>query len=166
VEKSSSSYLLVAGFISSDGSMNQEQLGDYVASTVKDPISRTPGVGDVQLFGAQFAMRIWLDNNALNNYQLTPVDVVNQLKIQNAQIAAGQLGGTPALPGQQLNASIIAQTRLKSVKEFENITLRVNQDGSLIRLKDVARVELGGENYNTVSRINGKPAAGLGIKLA
>lgn len=166
VDKSSSSYLLVAGFISSDGSMNQEQLGDYVASTVKDAISRTPGVGDVQLFGAQFAMRIWLDNNALNNYQLTPVDVINQLKIQNAQIAAGQLGGTPALPGQQLNASIIAQTRLKSVKEFENITLRVNQDGSLIRLKDVARIELGGENYNTIAKINGKPAAGLGIKLA
>lgn len=145
VEKSSSSYLLVAGFISSDNSMNQEQLGDYVASTVKDPISRTPGVGDVQLFGAQYAMRIWLDNHALNNYQLTPVDVVNQLKIQNAQIAAGQLGGTPAVAGQQLNASIIAQTRLKSVNEFENITLRVNKDGSLIRLKDVARVELGGK---------------------
>ncbi|NBC98422.1 efflux RND transporter permease subunit [Atlantibacter hermannii] len=166
VEKSSSSYLLVAGFISSDNSMNQEQLGDYVASTVKDPISRTPGVGDVQLFGAQYAMRIWLDNHALNNYQLTPVDVVNQLKIQNAQIAAGQLGGTPAVAGQQLNASIIAQTRLKSVNEFENITLRVNKDGSLIRLKDVARVELGGENYNTIAKINGKPAAGLGIKLA
>ncbi|MEN1565250.1 efflux RND transporter permease subunit, partial [Pseudomonas aeruginosa] len=99
-------------------------------------------------------------------YKLTPVDVINQLKVQNDQIAAGQLGGTPALPGQQLNASIIAQTRLKNPEEFGKVTLRVNSDGSVVRLKDVARVELGGENYNVIARINGKPAAGLGIKLA
>ncbi|MCP0855112.1 efflux RND transporter permease subunit, partial [Salmonella enterica subsp. enterica serovar Give] len=123
-------------------------------------------VGDVQLFGAQYAMRIWLDANLLNKYQLTPVDVINQLKVQNDQIAAGQLGGTPALPGQQLNASIIAQTRLKDPQEFGKVTLRVNTDGSVVHLKDVARIELGGENYNVVARINGKPASGLGIKLA
>ncbi len=99
-------------------------------------------------------------------YQLTPVDVINQLKVQNDQIAAGQLGGTPALPGQQLNASIIAQTRLKDPEEFGKVTLRVNTDGSVVHLKDVARIELGGENYNVVARINGKPASGLGIKLA
>ncbi|HDN5911113.1 TPA: efflux RND transporter permease subunit, partial [Salmonella enterica subsp. enterica serovar Derby] len=122
--------------------------------------------GDVQLFGAQYAMRIWLDANLLNKYQLTPVDVINQLKVQNDQIAAGQLGGTPALPGQQLNASIIAQTRLKDPEEFGKVTLRVNTDGSVVHLKDVARIELGGENYNVVARINGKPASGLGIKLA
>ncbi|EBM9069272.1 efflux RND transporter permease subunit, partial [Salmonella enterica subsp. enterica serovar Montevideo] len=109
---------------------------------------------------------IWLDANLLNKYQLTPVDVINQLKVQNDQIAAGQLGGTPALPGQQLNASIIAQTRLKDPQEFGKVTLRVNTDGSVVHLKDVARIELGGENYNVVARINGKPASGLGIKLA
>ncbi|EDE3729008.1 TPA: efflux RND transporter permease subunit, partial [Salmonella enterica subsp. enterica serovar Rissen] len=138
----------------------------YVASNIKDSISRLNGVGDVQLFGAQYAMRIWLDANLLNKYQLTPVDVINQLKVQNDQIAAGQLGGTPALPGQQLNASIIAQTRLKDPEEFGKVTLRVNTDGSVVHLKDVARIELGGENYNVVARINGKPASGLGIKLA
>ncbi|HCD1277341.1 TPA: efflux RND transporter permease subunit [Citrobacter amalonaticus] len=166
VEKSSSSFLLVAGFVSDDPQTTQDDISDYVASNVKDTISRLNGVGDVQLFGAQYAMRIWMDANRLNKYQLTPVDVINQLKIQNDQIAAGQLGGTPALPGQQLNASIIAQTRLKDPEEFGKVTLRVNSDGSVVRLKDVARIELGGENYNVVARINGKPAAGLGIKLA
>ena len=166
VEKSSSSFLMVAGFVSDNPQTTQDDISDYVASNVKDSISRLNGVGDVQLFGAQYAMRIWLDANLLNKYQLTPVDVINQLKVQNDQIAAGQLGGTPALPNQQLNASIIAQTRLKDSEEFGKVTLRVNSDGSVVHLKDVARIELGGENYNVVARINGKPASGLGIKLA
>ncbi len=166
VEKSSSSYLMVAGFVSDNPDTTQDDISDYVASNVKDTLSRLNGVGDVQLFGAQYAMRIWLDADLLNKYKLTPVDVINQLKVQNDQIAAGQLGGTPALPGQQLNASIIAQTRLKNPEEFGKVTLRVNSDGSVVRLKDVARVELGGENYNVIARINGKPAAGPGIKLA
>ncbi|HIA0885054.1 TPA: efflux RND transporter permease subunit [Salmonella enterica subsp. enterica] len=166
VEKSSSSFLMVAGFVSDNPNTTQDDISDYVASNIKDSISRLNGVGDVQLFGAQYAMRIWLDANLLNKYQLTPVDVINQLKVQNDQIAAGQLGGTPALPGQQLNASIIAQTRLKDPQEFGKVTLRVNTDGSVVHLKDVARIELGGENYNVVARINGKPASGLGIKLA
>lgn len=166
VEKSSSSFLMVAGFVSDNPQTTQDDISDYVASNVKDSISRLNGVGDVQLFGAQYAMRIWLDANLLNKYQLTPVDVINQLKVQNDQIAAGQLGGTPALPNQQLNASIIAQTRLKDPEEFGKVTLRVNSDGSVVHLKDVARIELGGENYNVVARINGKPASGLGIKLA
>lgn len=166
VEKSSSSFLMVAGFVSDNPQTTQDDISDYVASNVKDSISRLNGVGDVQLFGAQYAMRIWLDANLLNKYQLTPVDVINQLKVQNDQIAAGQLGGTPALPNQQLNASIIAQTRLKNPEEFGKVTLRVNSDGSVVHLKDVARIELGGENYNVVARINGKPASGLGIKLA
>ncbi|ECC1939912.1 efflux RND transporter permease subunit [Salmonella enterica] len=166
VEKSSSSFLMVAGFVSDNPNTTQDDISDYVASNIKDSISRLNGVGDVQLFGAQYAMRIWLDANLLNKYQLTPVDVINQLKVQNDQIAAGQLGGTPALPGQQLNASIIAQTRLKDPQEFGKVTLRVNSDGSVVHLKDVARIELGGENYNVVARINGKPASGLGIKLA
>ncbi|EAZ7611813.1 efflux RND transporter permease subunit [Salmonella enterica subsp. enterica serovar Senftenberg] len=166
VEKSSSSFLMVAGFVSDNPNTTQDDISDYVASNIKDSISRLNGVGDVQLFGAQYAMRIWLDANLLNKYQLTPVDVINQLKVQNDQIAAGQLGGTPALPGQQLNASIIAQTRLKDPQEFGKVTLRVNTYGSVVHLKDVARIELGGENYNVVARINGKPASGLGIKLA
>ncbi|EDQ6932310.1 efflux RND transporter permease subunit [Salmonella enterica] len=166
VEKSSSSFLMVAGFVSDNPNTTQDDISDYVASNIKDSVSRLNGMGDVQLFGAQYAMRIWLDANLLNKYQLTPVDVINQLKVQNDQIAAGQLGGTPALPGQQLNASIIAQTRLKDPQEFGKVTLRVNADGSVVHLKDVARIELGGENYNVVARINGKPASGLGIKLA
>ncbi|MGG5214745.1 MULTISPECIES: multidrug efflux RND transporter permease subunit AcrB [Rahnella] len=166
VEKSSSSFLMVAGFISNNGSMTQDDIADYVGSNIKDPISRTAGVGDVQLFGAQYAMRIWMDPNKLNNFQLTPVDVINAIKVQNNQIAAGQLGGTPPVPGQQLNSSIVAQTRLKSPDEFGKIILKVNQDGSQVRLKDVAKIELGGENYDVIARFNGQPASGLGIKLA
>ncbi|AYN26772.1 efflux RND transporter permease subunit [Buttiauxella sp. 3AFRM03] len=166
VEKSSSSFLLVAGFISDNPSLTQDDISDYVASNLKDAISRTNGVGDVQLFGAQYAMRIWLDTGALNKYQLNPGDVVNQLKLQNDQVAAGQLGGTPAVKNQQLNASIIAQTRLRDPEQFGKVTLKVNPDGSVVHLSDVARIELGGENYNTVAKINGQAAAGLGIKLA
>ncbi|CCJ87659.1 multidrug efflux RND transporter permease subunit AcrB [Cronobacter dublinensis] len=166
VEKSSSSFLMVLGLINTDGSMTQEDIADYAGANIKDPVSRTSGVGDVQLFGSQYAMRIWLDPNKLNNFQLTPVDVISAIKAQNAQVAAGQLGGTPPVKGQQLNASIIAQTRLTSAEEFSKILLKVNQDGSQVRLKDVAKVELGGENYDVIARYNGQPAAGLGIKLA
>src|SRR5476651_379675 len=166
VEKSSSSFLMVAGFISNNGTMTQDDIADYVGSNIKDPVSRTSGVGDVQLFGAQYAMRIWMDPNKLNNFQMTPVDVINAIKIQNNQIAAGQLGGTPPVPGQQLNSSIVAQTRLKSTDEFGKIILKVNQDGSQVRLKDVAKIVLGGENYDVIARFNGQPASGLGIKLA
>ena len=166
VEKSSSSFLMVLGMINTDGSMTQEDIADYVGATVKDPVSRTAGVGDVQLFGAQYAMRIWMDPNKLNNFQLTPVDVINAIKAQNAQVAAGQLGGTPPVKGQQLNASIIAQTRLTSTEEFGKILLKVNTDGSQVRLRDVAEIELGGENYDVIAKYNGQPASGLGIKLA
>ncbi len=166
VEKSSSSFLMVAGFVSDDGSMDQNDIADYVASNIKDPISRTPGVGDTQLFGAQYAMRIWMDPAKLDNYGLTPVDVITAIKAQNNQIAAGQLGGSPQVKGQELNASIIAQTRLTSVDEFRKILLKVNTDGSKVTLGDVAKVALGGENYDVIARFNGKPAAGLGIKLA
>ncbi len=166
VGKSSSSFLMVLGMISTDGSMLQEDISDYLSATVKDPISRTNGVGDVQLFGSQYAMRIWLNPHALNNYNLTPTDIVTALKAQNAQVAAGQLGGTPPVKGQDLNASIIAQTRLTSVDEFSKILLKVNADGSRVLLRDVAKVELGAENYDIIARYNGKPASGLGIQLA
>jgi len=166
VEKSSSSFLMVLGMINTDGTMLQEDISDYLGATVKDPISRTSGVGDVQLFGSQYAMRIWLNPHALNNYNLTPTDIVTALKAQNAQVAAGQLGGTPPVKGQDLNASIIAQTRLTSVDEFSKILLKVNADGSRVLLRDVAKVELGAESYDVIARYNGKPASGLGIKLA
>ncbi|MCS2167021.1 multidrug efflux RND transporter permease subunit AcrB [Scandinavium manionii] len=166
VEKASSSFLMVVGVINTDGTMTQDDISDYVAANMKDPISRTSGVGDVQLFGSQYAMRIWMDPNKLNNFQLTPVDVITALKAQNAQVAAGQLGGTPPVKGQQLNASIIAQTRLTNTDEFGKILLKVNPDGSQVRLRDVAKIELGGENYDVVAKFNGQPASGLGIKLA
>ncbi|AKJ41700.1 efflux RND transporter permease subunit [Pragia fontium] len=166
VQKATSSFLMVAGFISEDGSMNQDDIADYVGSNIKDPISRSSGVGDVQLFGSQYAMRVWLDPNKLNNYALTPIDVNNAIRIQNNQIAAGQLGGTPPVKGQQLNSSIIVQTRLQTPEQFGEILLKINPDGSQVRLKDVATIELGGESYNIVARFNGKPASGLGIKLA
>ncbi|MFV0548361.1 MAG: efflux RND transporter permease subunit [Limnobaculum xujianqingii] len=166
VKKATSSFLMVAGFISEDGSMSQEDIADYVGSNVKDPLSRTNGVGDIQLFGSQYAMRVWLDPNKLNNYSLTPLDVNNAIKVQNNQIAAGQLGGTPPVKGQQLNSSIIVQTRLQTPEQFGQILLKINTDGSQVRLKDVATIELGGESYNVVARFDGKPASGLGIKLA
>lgn len=166
VQKSSSSFLMVAGFYSQDASMDQNDLADYVSSNLKDTVSRIPGVGDTQLFGSQYAMRIWMDPSKLNNYQLTPTDLITAITAQNAQIAAGQLGGAPSIPGQQLNASIIAQTRLNSPEEFGNILLKTNTDGSKVRLKDVATIKLGGENYEVIARFNGKPASGIGIKLA
>ncbi|WP_337008124.1 efflux RND transporter permease subunit [Pantoea sp. AS142] len=166
VKKSSNSFLMVAGFISDDDNMTQNDISDYISSNIKDPLSRTTGVGDTQVFGAQYAMRIWMDPHKLNNYNLTPVDVISALNTQNTQVAAGQLGGTPPVPGQQLNASIIAQTRLTSTEEFGKILLKVNEDGSQVRLRDVAKIELGAENYEIVARYNGKPASGIGIKLA
>ena len=166
VDKSSSNILMVAAFISDDGSLNQYDIADYVASNIKDPLSRTAGVGSVQLFGSQYAMRIWLDPQKLNKYNLEPQDVISQIKIQNNQISGGQLGGMPQAADQQLNASIIVQTRLQSPEEFGKILLKVQQDGSQVLLRDVARVELGAEDYSTVARYNGKPAAGIAIKLA
>ena len=167
VQKASSSFLMVVGFTGAKGStLTQADLADYVASTVQDPISRTQGVGQVQLFGAQYAMRVWLDPNKLNNYQLTTEDVVRAIKSQNNQIAGGQLGALPAPQSQRLNASIIAQTRLSTPQQFGDIILRVNEDGSQVRLRDVAHIELGSENYSSSAEYNGLPAAGLGIKLA
>lgn len=166
VDKSSSNILMVAGFISDNNSLSQYDIADYVASNIKDPISRTAGVGSVQLFGSQYAMRIWLEPQKLDKYNLTPQDVITQLKVQNNQISGGQLGGMPQSADQQLNASIIVQTRLQTTDEFGKIFLKVQQDGSQVLLRDVARIELGAENYATVARYNGKPAAGIAIKLA
>jgi multidrug efflux pump len=166
VAKATKNFLLVVGFYSSDGSMNGIDVSDYIASYVQDPVSRTPGVGDYQLFGAQYAMRIWLDPAKLNNFGLTPVDVSNALLAQNVQIPAGELGGLPAVKGQRLNATIVGPQRLTSTDEFGRILLKVNQGGSQVLLKDVAEVTLGGETYSINTEYNGHPAAGLAIKLA
>ena len=166
VTKSSSSFLLVLAFVSEDGSMSRYDLANYVASHIQDPISRLDGVGTVTLFGTQYAMRIWLDPNKLTNYSLTPGDIVSALQQQNVQIAGGQLGGTPAVAGQMLQATITEQTLLRTPKEFGDIQLKVNPDGSQVRIKDVARIELGGETYNFDTKYNGQPTAGMGIQLA
>ncbi len=166
VSKSSDSFLMVVSFSSEDGSLSRADLADYVASNVQDPISRVPGVGKIQLFGSPYAMRIWLDPNKLNKYDLTPQDITQTIRVQNNQVASGQLGGAPAVEGQQLNANIIAQTRLENTEQFQNILLKVNPDGSQVFLRDVARVELAAQNYDVVGRYNGQPAAGLAISLA
>ncbi len=166
VTKSSAGFLMVAAFVSADGRMDKYDIADYVAANVQDQLSRVNGVGQIQLFGSQYAMRVWLDASKLAAYKLTTTDIVAAIRAQNAQIAAGELGGTPALPGQQINASIVVQTRLNTPEQFRDILLRVNQDGSQIRLGDVARVELGGENYQFETEYNNRPATGLAVTLA
>ncbi|POQ02045.1 multidrug efflux pump [Pseudomonas syringae] len=166
VTKAVKNFLMVIGLVSEDGSMGKEDLANYIVSNMQDPISRTSGVGDFQVFGSQYAMRIWLDPAKLNNFQLTPVDVKNAITAQNVQVSSGQLGGLPSISGQQLNATIIGKTRLQTAEQFGNIFLKVNTDGSQVRLKDVATVGLGAENYSTDSQFDGKPASGLAIKLA
>ena len=166
VAKATRNFLLVIGFYSADGSMNSIDVSDYIASHVQDPVSRTRGVGDYQLFGAQYGMRIWMDPAKLTNYGLTPVDVGNALQAQNVQVPAGELGGLPSVKGQRLNATMIGPQRLTSADEFGRILLKVNTDGSRVLLKDVAEIGLGGENYATYTEYNGHPAAGLAVKLA
>ena len=166
VAKSNGAFLMVVAFISADGSLSRDDIADYVVANVRDPLSRTPGVGNVTVFGSQYAMRIWLDAAKLNQFNLTPADVTAAVRVQNNQVTAGQLGGAPALPGQQFNAPILAQTRLTSAEEFADILLRVNADGSTVKLGDVARVELGGENYSIMGRFNGQEATGIAIELA
>ncbi len=166
VTKSATNFLNVLAFTSEDGSMSGSDLSDYVAANVQDAISRVEGVGDTTLFGSQYAMRIWLDPDKLNSYSLTPLDVKNAIQAQNVQVSSGQLGGLPAAENQQINATITAQTRLRTAEQFQNIVLRTLSGGARVKLRDVARIELGSESYTSVGRYNGKPAAGLAIKLA
>lgn len=166
VTKSVRNFLVVVGFRSTDGSLSATDIGDYVISNIKEPLSRVQGVGEVQSFGTQYAMRIWLNPNSLNHYSLMPSDVAAAVRVQNAQVSAGELGGSPAVEGQLLNATITTQSRLETPEQFENILLRVNPDGSQIRLRDVARVELASESYVTESRFNQAPASGMAIRPA
>ncbi len=166
VAKSSSSFLQVVGFVSEDGSMNANDIADYVGSTIVDPMSRVPGVGNIQVFGGKYAMRIWLDPGKLHTYRLSVDEVVAAVRAQNAQVAIGQLGGAPSVEGQQLNATINAQERLQTPEQFRDIVVRSTADGGQLRLGDVARVELGAETYDFVTRYNGKPSTGIAITLA
>ena len=166
VSKSARNFMMVIGLYSPDGSKTSTDLGDYAASTVVDAISRVDGVGEVQLFGSQYAMRIWLDPVKLAGMGLTPADVATAVRAQNAQVSAGQIGGAPSAPGSSLNATITAQSRLTTAEEFRRIVVKSREDGSVVRLADVARVELGAESYQSATRFNGKPAAGFAIRLA
>jgi multidrug efflux pump len=166
VAKATKNFLMVLGFVSEDGSMKQADIGDYVTASVIDPISRVEGVGDVLNFGSQYAMRIWLDAAKLQSYQLTPADVTTAVTAQNTEVSAGELGGLPAVAGQQLNATVTAQSRLQTVEQFGAILLKTSTSGATVHLRDVARMELGSESYSILARYNGKAATGLAIKLS
>lgn len=166
VTKSSASFLMVVGFVSTDGKLSSVDLDDYVGSTLQDQIRRVPGVGNTQLFGSSYAMRVWLDPNRLAKYALMPGDVEAALRAQNAQVSAGQLGAQPARAGQQLNATVTAQSRLQTAAQFADVIVKSGSDGAIVRLKDVARVEIGAENYTYASTYNGMPASSLGVNLA
>lgn len=166
VNKAGVGFLMVMAFVSADNSMDKYDIADFIGGTIQEPLSRINGVGQIQLFGSQYAMRIWLNADSMAHYGLTSDDVVNALQAQNAQIAAGELGGTPAVPGQEISASLIVQTQLETPEQFRNILLRVNNDGSQIRMGDIARIELGGENYQFETEYNRQTATGLAITLA
>lgn len=166
VRKTGDTNILTIAFVSTDGSMDKQDIADYVASNIQEPLSRVNGVGDITAYGSQYSMRIWLDPAKLTGVQMTAKDVTDAISSQNAQIAVGQLGGTPSVNNQTLNATINAQSLLQTPQQFRDITLRVNQDGSLVTLGDVAKVELGAENYDYLSRYNRNPASGLGVQLA
>ncbi|MBK0327784.1 efflux RND transporter permease subunit [Rhodobacteraceae bacterium F11138] len=166
VQKSSAGFLMVVALISTDGSLEQVDLADYMNTNLVNDFSRIQGVGDVQVFGSQYAMRIWLDPSKLAAFELSPSDVVGAVAEQNTQITAGSFGQMPAPEGQQLNATITAQSLLSTPEDFEQIVLRAEADGGLVLLKDVARVEIGAESYDAIARFNGKPSAGMAIQLA
>ncbi|WP_424137016.1 efflux RND transporter permease subunit [Roseomonas chloroacetimidivorans] len=166
VTKGATSYLLVVAFVSTDGQLSTNDLADYVGSTVQDPLTRTYGVGDFNLFGSQYAMRIWLDPDKLNAFDLMPSDVTAALSAQNVQVASGELGARPAVPGQMLNATLIGPSYLTTPEQFGSVLLKVKTDGSQVRLRDVAEIELGAENYAFSNVFNGRPAAGIALQLA
>ncbi|GKW41969.1 multidrug efflux RND transporter permease AcrD [Pectobacterium parvum] len=166
VSKTGDTNILMVAFVSTDGSMDKQDIADYVATNIQEPISRISGVGEVSAYGSQYAMRIWLDPAKLMDYALTTSDVVRAIESQNSQVSVGQVGGVPSVDNQALNATINAQSLLETPQQFRDITLRVNQDGSAVTLGNVAEVELGAERYDFLSRLNGQSASGLGVTLA
>ncbi len=166
VAKYQMNFMLVVGLVSEDGSMSNFDLSDYIVSNIQDPISRTPGVGDFLVFGAPNAMRVWLDPAKLNSYQLTPSDVIAAIRAQNVQVSAGQLGGLPTRDNVQLSATVLGKTRMTTPAEFENILLKVEPNGAQVRVKHVAEVRLGAQNFSIAGTHNGKPASGIALRLA
>ena len=166
VTKSNSDTLLLVGIYDATDTRANTDIADYMTSNVQDPLSRVEGVGDVNIFGAPHAMRIWLNPQRLAAVSLMPSDVISAITAQNSEVAAGEVGGLPSPEGQMLNATVTAQSRLQTVEQFENIVLKTLPDGSSVRIKDIARVEIGAENYSLVSRINGHPGAGMAISLS
>src|SRR5687768_14089588 len=166
VTKSSNDFLLIIAVYDETGRTTDMDVSDYLSSNMQDMLARTPGVGDVNVFGAPYAMRIWLDPAKLRSYSLMPGDVIGAISSQNVEVAAGEVGGTPALPGQMLNATVTASSRFQTPEQFRNIIVKAEASGARVRLADVARVELGAENYNSDRRLNGKPGAGIAIFLA
>ena len=166
VAKSATGFLMVLGFVSSNDQLTRTDISDYVNSNLVDPLSRVPGVGNLQVFGSKYAMRIWLDPSKLDTYALTPADIAAAVQAQNQQVAVGQLGGAPAIEGQRLNATISAQDRLQTPEQFRDIIVRSSPDGSVLRLGDIARVELGAETYEFLSFYNREPAVGIAVSMA
>ncbi|SBS27834.1 Multidrug efflux pump subunit AcrB [Marinomonas spartinae] len=166
VQKTMSDFLLVAAVYDSKNKHTFGDISDYLVSNIQDPVARVDGVGNVRVFGFQYAMRVWLDPLKLASYKLMPSDVENAIKAQNVQIAAGGLGDQPAVKGQELNVTVTAQSKFTTVKQFKNIILTHDKNGATVRLKDVAKVELGSENYSYISRLNGHPASGLAVMLS
>jgi len=166
VTKSQSDFLLLASLYDSTGKANKEDIADFLVSNLQDSISRIDGVGEVQVFGGQYAMRIWLDPKKLENFKLIPSDIESAINTQNSQASAGRLGGLPVASDQQLAVTVTARSKFKTVSEFENIIVKNNSDGSFVKLKDVARVELGSQSYSNITNLNGFPSTGIAIQLA
>ncbi|MFP4261571.1 MAG: efflux RND transporter permease subunit [Opitutales bacterium] len=166
VEKAGGSFALIIGFYSKDDSMSRNEISDFLTSNLEEPLSRVNGVGQIQTFGPEHAMRIWMNPDRMNEFNLTTIDIVEAIETQNVQLATGEIGGAPSVEGQQLNATITAQSLLTSAEEFEDILLTVQEDGSFVTLGDVARVEVGAEGYSVIGRWNREPAAGIAIELA
>ena len=166
VSKSTKNYLIIVGLISEDGSMDAEDLRDYAQSNLEKVLSRVSGVGEVENFGTQYAMRVWVNTDKLTDYQLTMEDVIMALRAYNVEVSAGQFGGAPAIEGQRMNASIVVQHMLKTPEEFAAIPIRSNPDGSVVRVKDIGRTELGTDRYDIEPKYMGKPAAAMAIRMA
>ncbi|MFT4177611.1 MAG: efflux RND transporter permease subunit [Luteolibacter sp.] len=166
VAKATRNFFMFVGLTTEDGSMDAIELGNYLASSILDPLRRVQGVGEVTQFGTQYAMRVWLDPNKMLSFNMTPGDVTTAISAQNTQVPVGQIGSLPAVEGQQLNIVLQGRATLRTVKQFEDIVLRVNTDGSRVYLRDVARVEMGGENYSILANLDGQPTAAAAVKLS
>lgn len=166
VSKSGSSYALIVGFYAENSNIGRNDISDFIASNLVEPLSRVNGVGEINVFGPEHAMRIWLNPTAMYNYSITTIDVVDAIREQNVQLATGEIGGAPSVAGQQINATITAQSLLETPEEFSQVLLTVNSDGSRVTLGDVARIEIGAESYSIIGRYKRKPASGIAIQLA